>query len=284
MMKRSAKTGSTSDAGHCLISSAARGDLHFVSVILGAERVEENGVGNLRSFSETTRMFNYGFENYTYKTIIESKHPVQEIPVSLSELDHVTIHPAKDIEVLIPVGLEPEHLERTIELQAPVEAPVEKGQKLGSMELSYDGKYSSRESAAEESNLSEEEMLQMAADFLGEDSAALRLEYEYEGEGHKRCFSLGDSFVCVSGKGVDSMGQSRLVGESKLSPEEAQKAAEDFLTSKDYVNLKLVSSRESGNTLLMGFAEACAETATMEKNPKLEGRFMGMFLAPKNSK
>lgn len=122
-------------------------------------------------------------------------------------------------------------------------------------ELSYDGKYSSRESAAEESNLSEEEMLQIAADFLGEDSAALRLEYEYEGEGHKRCFSLGDSFVCVSGKGVDSMGQSRLVGESRLSPEEAQKAAEDFLASKDYVNLRLVSSRESGNTLLMGFAE-----------------------------
>ena len=39
-----------------------------------------------------------------------------------------------------------------------------------------------------------------------------------------------------------------------------------------------------GEKLLMDFAEACAETATMEKNPKLEGRFMGMFLAPKNSK
>lgn len=135
------KTGSTSDAGHCLISSAARGDLHFVSVILGAERVEENGVGNLRSFSETTRMFNYGFENYTYKTIIESKHPVQEIPVSLSELDHVTIHPAKDIEVLIPVGLEPEHLERTITLNAsPVEAPVAAGDVLGTLTLHYAGK------------------------------------------------------------------------------------------------------------------------------------------------
>ena len=36
-----------------------------------------------------------------------------------------------------------------------------------------------------------------------------------------------------------------------------------------------------GEKLLMEFADACAETATMEKNPKLEGRFMGMFLAPK---
>ena len=39
-----------------------------------------------------------------------------------------------------------------------------------------------------------------------------------------------------------------------------------------------------GEKLLMDFAEACAEVAAMEKNPKLEGRFMAMFLTPKNSK
>ncbi len=39
-----------------------------------------------------------------------------------------------------------------------------------------------------------------------------------------------------------------------------------------------------GEKLLMDFNEACAEVATMEKNPKLEGRFMAMFLTPKNSK
>ena len=39
-----------------------------------------------------------------------------------------------------------------------------------------------------------------------------------------------------------------------------------------------------GEKLLMDFAEACTEVANMEKNPKLEGRFMAMFLTPKNSK
>ena len=39
-----------------------------------------------------------------------------------------------------------------------------------------------------------------------------------------------------------------------------------------------------GEKLLMDFAEACTEVAAMEKNPKLEGRFMAMFLTPKNSK
>ena len=36
-----------------------------------------------------------------------------------------------------------------------------------------------------------------------------------------------------------------------------------------------------GEKLLLDFAEACTEIATMEKNPKLEGRFMAMFLTPK---
>ena len=39
-----------------------------------------------------------------------------------------------------------------------------------------------------------------------------------------------------------------------------------------------------GEKLLIEFAEACSVLATMEKNPKLEGRFMAMFLTPKNSK
>ena len=39
-----------------------------------------------------------------------------------------------------------------------------------------------------------------------------------------------------------------------------------------------------GEKLLIEFAEACSELATMEKNPKLEGRLMAMFLTPKNSK
>ncbi len=39
-----------------------------------------------------------------------------------------------------------------------------------------------------------------------------------------------------------------------------------------------------GEKLLMDFAQACNEAATLEKNPKLEGRFRAMFLTPKNTK
>ncbi|MBR3640464.1 MAG: D-alanyl-D-alanine carboxypeptidase [Oscillibacter sp.] len=129
------KTGSTDAAGLCLISSAKRGELHFVSVILGAERIEENGVGNLLSFSETTRLFNYGFDNFSFRTIIESKEIIQEIGVTLSKSDYVTVHPARDVEVLFPRDLDPADLERVVIAEESVAAPVTRGQKLGTLEL-----------------------------------------------------------------------------------------------------------------------------------------------------
>ncbi len=39
-----------------------------------------------------------------------------------------------------------------------------------------------------------------------------------------------------------------------------------------------------GEVLLKQFGESCAEIATVEKNPKLEGRLMTMFLSPKAAK
>jgi translation initiation factor IF-3 len=39
-----------------------------------------------------------------------------------------------------------------------------------------------------------------------------------------------------------------------------------------------------GEELLKKFAEECSELATVDKNPKLEGRHMAMFLSPKTAK
>ena len=68
------------------------------------------------------------------------------------------------------------------------------------------------------------------------------------------------------------------------------KAAMKFLGDGNRVKVSVrfrgreMAHTNIGEKLLMDFAEACAEVAAMEKNPKLEGRFMAMFLTPKNSK
>ncbi len=68
------------------------------------------------------------------------------------------------------------------------------------------------------------------------------------------------------------------------------KAAIKFLNDGNRVKVSVrfrgreMAHTNLGEKLLMEFAESCAEIANMEKNPKLEGRFMAMFLTPKNSK
>ena len=68
------------------------------------------------------------------------------------------------------------------------------------------------------------------------------------------------------------------------------KSAQKFLGDGNRVKVSVrfrgreMAHTNLGEKLLMDFAAACTEIATMEKNPKLEGRFMAMFLTPKNSK
>ncbi len=62
-----------------------------------------------------------------------------------------------------------------------------------------------------------------------------------------------------------------------------------FLKSGDKVKVTVrfkgreLAHTSIGNTLHARFAEGCAEYATVEKQPKLEGRQMIMFLAPKQA-
>ena len=68
------------------------------------------------------------------------------------------------------------------------------------------------------------------------------------------------------------------------------KSAQKFLKDGNRVKVSVrfrgreMAHTNLGEKLLLDFADACAEIASMEKNPKLEGRFMAMFLTPKNSK
>lgn len=135
------KTGSTSQAGHCLVSTATRGTRSFVSVVMGGDRTElENNEIRTYSFYDTNQLFNWAFDNFTYQTLLKAGDPVLEVAVSLSEKDYVIAHPARDIEVLLPSDVTPEALERTVTLTAdPVEAPIAAGDILGSMTLSHDG-------------------------------------------------------------------------------------------------------------------------------------------------
>jgi translation initiation factor IF-3 len=68
------------------------------------------------------------------------------------------------------------------------------------------------------------------------------------------------------------------------------KNAQKFLKDGDRVKVTVrfrgreMAHTEIGEELLKKFADQCGEIATVDKNAKLEGRHMNMFLSPKTGK
>ena len=68
------------------------------------------------------------------------------------------------------------------------------------------------------------------------------------------------------------------------------KNAQKFLSDGNRVKVTVrfrgreMAHTSIGEELLKKFGESCTEVANVEKNPKLDGRHMSMFLSPKNAK
>lgn len=135
------KTGSHSQAGQCLVTTAQHASMDLLCVILGAERVrDEKGIWWTHSFTETNRLYDWACGNFSYQTVVREDDVAGEAPVSLSAADHVTLRPAETVELLLPKGVDPEELEKVITLKAdPVEAPIEEGDVLGTLTVLLDG-------------------------------------------------------------------------------------------------------------------------------------------------
>ena len=76
------------------------------------------------------------------------------------------------------------------------------------------------------------------------------------------------------------------VGDFNIKLKNAQKFVADGNRVKVSVRFRgrEMAHTEIGRELLVRFAEAIAETATLDKEPKMEGRSMSMFLSPKTGK
>ena len=135
------KTGTTDEAGKCLVAAAESGDTLLISVILGSGVVDPNGAKRQGQFTESTKLLKWGFDNFRRVTISQGSDPVDKVAVTLSrQADEVMVKPEGEVVRTLPKDLDPSLIETTIHLNSDtVEAPVEEGQVLGTMTLSYEG-------------------------------------------------------------------------------------------------------------------------------------------------
>ncbi len=124
------KTGYTSTAGYCISAAAERDGMRLIAVVLGEPDKESRN-------ADISAMLNYGFANYAMAEILEDGQQLGSVPVAMGVCDQVGAELADDSAILMEKATS-DTLTREITLEEIVEAPVQKGEKLGEVVL-YSG-------------------------------------------------------------------------------------------------------------------------------------------------
>lgn len=125
------KTGSTSKALCCLSAAAKRNDMQLIAVVLGAPTSAER-------FASAKSLLDYGFANYAVNTQITAGDEVQKIAVEKGVDKEVGVVAGDSCSTLVKKGQE-DNITKEIKIDETITAPIEAGQKIGTMTISRDG-------------------------------------------------------------------------------------------------------------------------------------------------
>lgn len=124
---RGMKTGFTTPAGRCLISTASYKGYNYLCIILG-------GDDDTRSeYSDSKALYRWAFLNFEYRKIADITEIIDEVQVNLSwDADHVQLYPEKTVSAIVPCEIDNSSIIYDAVLAADaVNAPIKKGQVLG---------------------------------------------------------------------------------------------------------------------------------------------------------
>lgn len=126
------KTGFTNAAGYCLVSSAVRGPRRLISIVLGAESEAARA-------QESLKLLNYGFQFFDTLRLYQAGQELSRFEVWKGDVKDVPVGFAEDFVMSMPKG-QVDRIEVSLVSSQPVLAPIERGQAIGTLTLSADGK------------------------------------------------------------------------------------------------------------------------------------------------
>ena len=124
------KTGYTSSAGYCLIGSAKRGNMRLITVVAGSDSANN-------SFSDTQRLLEYGFRFYATEKYFDVGKEYASAKVWGGKNDTISLGVENDISVTL-ARTKFKDLKVNYVVKNNVQAPINKGDKIGTLELISD--------------------------------------------------------------------------------------------------------------------------------------------------
>lgn len=136
------KTGTLPEAGRCFVSTATRDGFKYLLVVMGSDYYDENGKqlpGNM-AFNDTKILYDWVFDSYRVKTLVEKGKYVAEIPLKLSmDKDYITLMTSDRFTALMYYMVEASNVMIVPEIPDYIDAPVKEYDKIGEARLMLSG-------------------------------------------------------------------------------------------------------------------------------------------------
>ena len=128
------KTGFTDEAGRCLVSTASYDGYNYLAVLMDCP----NG-GTRREFVDSADLYRWAFKTFRFAEVADTQNPVTEMPVRLAaDTDFVPVYVEKTFVTVLPKDADMSTVRVVPNLTAEsVDAPVKKGQNLGTADFYY---------------------------------------------------------------------------------------------------------------------------------------------------
>lgn len=121
------KTGFTTEAGYCITTTAKRGGMRLLSVIMNASS------SDLRS-KDTVNLLNYGFNTYKLNILLEKNKELGKINIEKGKKEEVTLYLKDEVTILNKVNEEEKNYNYNL-IVDEIKAPVEANSKVGYVEI-----------------------------------------------------------------------------------------------------------------------------------------------------
>lgn len=125
------KTGHTSNAGYSLVTSATKGDMRLVTVVMGTESERARKV-------ESKKLLNYGFRFFETITPYKAGEKFVSNRIWMGDKENIDLGILLDTPITIPRG-QRKNLKANFELNQQLTAPITKGTVVGTLFLQLDG-------------------------------------------------------------------------------------------------------------------------------------------------
>ncbi len=135
------KTGYTSAAKNCLVASAEKNGIEYISVVLVASITYESTGSVSHRYVDTISLFDYAFDNFSFRKLKSANNLIKTIKIENGKKDENSLDLliASDVNSLVSLDNKSTQIDPDITLKEGLSAPITKGDIVGTISYKVEG-------------------------------------------------------------------------------------------------------------------------------------------------